>query len=357
MGDPILHLDWETRSACDLKSAGLYVYAQDPTTDLWLASFAFDDEPVENWFPGEAVPKRIVEHIKAGLPVYGHNVTFEIIICNEVASRHGWPPLDPRQCHCTMAMAYAMALPATLERAASAMGIKMQKDMAGHRLMLQMCQPRDLWEDGTIIWWDDPDKIDRLAAYGRQDVEVERELGKRLPPLSKKEREIWLIDQRINSRGIAVDVRSVETAIRLVESEKDRLNGEMREVTGNSVGMCTAVGQLKEWIKSKGIQLDGVAKAEVTRLLSLPDLPEECRRALDLRQEAAKSSTAKLDAMRSRTSADGRIRGIFQYHGASTGRWAGRGIQPQNLPKPKLEQAEIEKVFEIFERAGVMIHG
>lgn len=345
---PILHLDWETRSACDLKTAGLAVYAEDPTTTIWLASYAFDEEEVFNWFPGEVCPKRVKDHISQGGEVWAHNAPFEIKICNTVGVKYGWPKLSPEQCVCTMAMAYAMAVPGSLEKAAAAVGLSNQKDMKGHRLMLKMSQPRRIEEDGKIIWWDDPELLRQLADYGRQDIVVERELGKRLLVLSEKERRVWNLDFKINERGVKVDLASINQATQIVALEKKRLDLEMRKVTQNQVATCSATAQLTQWIRFRGIKTEGIAKADVTTLLGTENLPQDVHMALILRQEAAKSSTAKLSKMSTMAGRDSRIRGILQYHGAGTGRWAGRGIQPQNFPKGKYDRKATEFIFESF---------
>ncbi|MFN0191217.1 MAG: hypothetical protein ACKVP5_04465 [Aestuariivirga sp.] len=341
-----LHLDWETRGAVDLKKAGLHVYARDKWTDIWLASYAFGDEPVENWFPGQPCPPRIKTHIEGGGIVWGHNVFFEIELCNEVAAkRYGWPRLKVEQCRCTMACAYAMSLPGSLENAAAAVGLEHQKDTAGGRVMMQIAKPRDTAPDGTPIWWDDPAKLQRVAAYGRQDIETERALSKRLLPLSDSELRLWFLDAEINSRGVQVDLPAVKKAIEIVRMETLRLNAEIRQVTNNAVATCTAHQQLRDWLAYRGVSTDSVAKGDVIDLLD-GELPDDCRKALLLRQEAAKTSTAKFESMANGACDDGRLRGMFQYHAASTGRWGGRRVQLQNLPRPKLKQAEIDEVFE-----------
>ncbi len=223
--------------------------------------------------------------------------------------------------------------------------------MKGHRIMLQLCQPREIKPNGEIVWWDKkevPEKYEALYSYCKQDVEVERALCKRLLKLSKAEQKLWELDYYINRRGVYVDLPAAKTAIEIVEQEKDRLNLEMAKVTNNAVSMCTAVGQISDWLKLKGVDVPSLAKADVVDLLSLPTLPPDCRKALLLRQEAAKTSTAKLQAMIKGASANGRMRGLFQYHGASTGRWAGRRVQLQNLPRPKLKQDKIDEAFQIM---------
>lgn len=344
-----LHIDFETRSACDLKIAGADVYSKHPTTDVWCMGFAFTNEPVFLWKNTDGKPRDVLDYVEAGGKCVAHNAPFELAIWNNVlVPKYCWPELKPEQIVCTMSMAYAMALPGSLEKAAAAAGIEKQKDMGGHRIMLQLSQPRKLAEDGTPIWWDDEEKLQKLFRYCIQDIEVERELFKRLMPLSPQERQVWLLDYEINQRGVAVDIEAVKAAIKMVEAEKDRLNSEMRKITNNAVATCTATGQLTDWLKWRGVELEGVAKADVIELLELDTLPNDCRAALLLRQEAAKSSTAKLESMLGSTGEDGRIRGIFQYHGAGTGRWAGRRIQPQNFPRPRLSEREIENVFELL---------
>lgn len=315
--------------------------------------YSIGDSAVMLWAPGFPLLSPL-ESVREGATVIAHNAPFELAIWNNVCvPKYGWPPLSPDQVICTMAMAYAMALPGSLEKAAAAVGISEQKDMAGSRIMMQLSQPRGFAEDGSPIWYtpeSHPEKFERLYSYCKQDIEVERQLFKRLMQLSPAEREVWLLDYKINRRGVAVDLQAARAAIEIVKLEKERLNLEMRNVTGNAVATCTATGQLTDWLRSLGITVDGVAKADVLELLEDPTLPAVARKALLLRQEAAKSSTAKLEAMVNSAGQDGRIRGTTQYHGAGTGRWAGRKLQVHNFPRPKLEQEDIESIFEILER-------
>lgn len=335
----MLHLDFETRSKVDLRKAGLHLYAADSSTEILCMAYAFDDEPVQLWKIGDESPAALWDYIRGGGPIFAHNAAFERAVWNGVMCLN--QPEDPAmfsesRMRCTMAMAYAMGLPGSLDDAAAAVGLAHRKDAKGSRIMLQLSKPRSVADDGTVTWWDDPAKFEALYAYCKQDVEVERALHKRLVELSPAEQELWRIDQRINDRGVRVDVDALDKGIALVESEAKRLNAAMQVITGGAVSTCTATGQLTDWLRWSGVELGGVAKADVTELLSRDDLPALARRALELRKEAAKSSTAKLKAMRSRAGADGRMRGLFQYHGAATGRWAARGPQLQNLTRPVL---------------------
>ena len=179
--------------------------------------------------------------------------------------------------------------------------------------------------------------------------------------LSPSECGLWELDYKINNRGVLCDLASIEKAIAIVEAEQKRLNNEMLKATGGVVSSCTEVQLLGKWIKSQGVEMDGLAKADVLDALAegedengIPvpaDLPPAVRRALELRQEAAKSSTAKLVAMREKASADGRIRNLHQFHAASTGRWAGRGVQVQNLSRYRegIKQADIDRMFSMLD--------
>ena len=262
--------------------------------------------------------------------------------------------------------------------------------MKGHRIMLQLSQPRDVNADGSPIWWDINDKstgIDIKAKYKAlykyciQDIIVERELDKRLLPLSESELALWHLDQKINYRGIHCDLEAVKVAIDIIAIEKKRLNECIQLATKNIVATCNASMALKNWINTfnlyKGAKyksdgppkkykengetkvkkawlkgdkkiIQGVGKDVVKDLLETK-LPKPVRRALLIRQEAAKNSTAKLDAILSGISRDNRVRGTIQFYGAaSTGRWAGRRVQPHNMTRPTIDQKEIDELFQII---------
>lgn len=364
MSAEFVHIDFETRSAADLLKTGADVYAQHPSTDALCLAIGFNEEPVEIWTPTvrssfeSSHLMRLHNHVSKGGKVFGHNVgNFEMLIWNCVMTmNYGWPELKISQCEDTMAMAYAMALPGSLDDASRAAGIPFQKDMAGHRIMLKLSQPRSFAADGTPIFWeykDCPEEFQKLYAYCKQDVIVERALAKRLLRLSPFEQKVWELDYKINRRGVYIDGTAARVAMALVENEKTRLNNEIRKITSNQVATCTATGQLSDWLKSKGLSVPSVAKADVVEMLSKPNLPAECKQALLIRQEAAKTSTAKLQAMLNGSSVGGRIRGLFQYSGAATRRWAGRRVQLQNLPRPTIKQDQIEKAFDLLNRYGV----
>lgn len=356
----MLYIDFETRSACDLKEAGADKYARDPSTSVLCMGFAFNDEPPELWTPDmpefeqQLFRDTVLYAIMKDEPIVAQNANFEWTIWENCCRRlYGWPPLKHTQLIDTMVEAYAMALPASLDRLAGALGLDQKKDMSGNRVMLQLSQPRKVLADGNVTWWEkseNPEKFQTMYNYCLQDIVVTREAFKRLMRLSPDEREVWEMDHEINQRGIMIDIPAVKAAIQIVELEQTRLNAEMVAVTDGNVIMCTAVAQLRKWVEHNGVACESVAKPAILEILARPDVPEKVKQALLLRQEAAKSSTAKLEAMINRACEDGRIRGTKQYHGASTGRWCGRGVQTDNLPRPIFSQKEIDEVFQLLEK-------
>ena len=315
------------------------------------AAYTFnDDEDIRLWKLGDSPPTELLDAVESGASIIAHNAAFELTVWNNCAvPKYNWPVLKLEQTYCTMAMCYAMALPGALAHAAPALGIKAEKDMKGNRIMLQLSKPRGV-DHGKIVWWepeDVPEKFEHMYRYCMQDVNVEREIFRRVQSLSPYEQKTWILDQKINNRGIYIDVKAAKTAIDLVELEKDRLNTEMKRVTHNQVGTCNAVSQIKSYFENEyGMEVPSIAKADLIDLLDNKDLPDDCRNILLLRQEAAKTSTAKLKKMLLGASDLDRVQGCFQYSVATTRRWAGRRVQFQNVPRPKLPQEEIEQVLQ-----------
>lgn len=341
-----LHCDVETRSAVDLKKTGAYAYAADPTTDIWCMAFAFGDEPVQVWTPGDPVPDSIVEHILTGGTLVAHNAAFERVIWRYIlAPRYGFPEPSVEQWRCTMTYAYAAGLPGALENAAPAAGLDIAKDMIGRRLMLQMSRPRKV-ESGKITWWDDPEKIAKLIDYCKQDVEVERALEKRLRPLSPSELALWHLDQKINDRGVLVDEALANAAKKIVGKAQEALDNTMRRLTDYRVSRCSNRNELVKWIREQGVECDSINKAAMETLLEEDSpIPPQVREVLLVRQESARASVAKIDALlNGKSPEDNRAKGLLQFHAATTGRWSGRRFQPQNLRRP--EETDIDTVIE-----------
>lgn len=333
------HLDFETRSTQELggaKGVGGVNYARHPETHIWCACYAFDDGPLQTWRPGDPAPQALYDHVAAGGRFVGHNVAFEFNIWNHImVPRYGAPPLVPEQLDDTAARAAMMALPRSLEDACKAMRLPVEKDMEGNRLMKRMAKPRKprKHEDpDAVLWWDDDERVARLIAYCERDVEAERALDKALRPLPPAEREVWLRDFRSNQLGVQVDLAFVRQAQVLIDHVMADYRRRIREITGGAVTAPSQVKQITEWLAGRGVPVASLDKVTVQYLLTSEDLPDDVREVLTIRAEAGKSSVAKLPRFATLTGADGRMCENFLYHGAATGRVAGKGAQLQNLP-------------------------
>lgn len=333
-----LHLDFETRSEADLKKLGAHAYFEHPSTQVLCAAYAFGDDEPQIWMPGDPLNCdlfRITQ--ERDIVVTAWNAAFERLAWRHVMPRYGAQPVLDSQWRCTMTEALAMNLPAKLDHAAPALGLDIVKDDAGYKLMLKMCKPRKprKGEDpNAILWHDSPEQRIRLAEYCKQDVRVEAAIGKRIMRLRPSEQALYMLDMKINDRGVYIDEALCRAAGHIVDTATERLDDEMRRVTDNNVSACSNTSQLCKWLNARGVDTESVDREHVEDLLIL-DLPDDCRRALELRQEGSKASLAKIGAMLARRQRDGRMRGNLQFYGASaTGRWAARGAQLQNLTRP-----------------------
>lgn len=354
-----LEIDFETRSAVDLRKRGVYNYMDSPTTEPLMASYQIDDGPLKRWRPPEPCPPDIVAHIETGGTMSAHNAQFERLLWQRVLTpRYGWPVLRTEQCRCTAATAAAMALPRDLAGLGAALGLQVQKDTAGKQLIRKFSMPRRprKGEDPNALLFNEsqdfPEDFERFHDYCDDDVRAEAGADRRMVPLSDAEQNVWLLTERINDRGIRIDRRSAQAALALAEKAKKDLDREMRIVTGGYVGGTTQPGKLVEWVQNQGVAMDSAQKAEVESLLDCDDLPEHVRRAVEIRQEAAKTSVSKLKTMLDRASDDDRVRGGFVYHQASTGRTQSTGANWNNLPRPRKlyddEKPDTELLFEAF---------
>lgn len=342
-----LHIDFESRSAVDLRKTGVYVYAEDPTTDVWCAAYSFDDQPVQLWLPGQPLPPGIFDVSTSVFSpdlVIAHNAAFERAIWAHIMGpRYGWPVPQARKWRCTMAMALAMALPPGLGDCSKALGLGIDKDDDGKSLMLRMAKPRKprKGEDlDALLWWDDAERLEKLYAYCKQDVEVERAIERHLLPLRPTEQALWQLDQTINDRGIHVDTALCRQALQVVDTAAKWLNDEIRELTDGAVTHTTKVADIRSWLASQGVHVDKLDKEELGFLLERDGLDSRVQRVVEIRQEAAKAAVKKISALLAGTSSDSRARGLLQFHAASTGRWAGRRFQPQNIARPKSEDID-----------------
>jgi DNA polymerase len=343
----VVSIDFETRSAVDLRKTGVYKYAADQSTDIWCMAYKAPwSDDVLVWQPGDAVDTHLEDWIMAGGLLSAWNANFERVIWNEImVGRYQWPATKIKQWRCTMAQASAMGLPRALGQAAAVLGVEEQKDKTGAALMLRMARPRKVNADGSYTWWNTKDKIEALVAYCRQDVRTELSVAETLNAMPDSERRLYQLDQRINDRGVKVDLDLIERVSKLANDASENIDAEMKRLTNGQVKAATNAMDLTAWLRGYELNVNSVDKQTVTRMLAMDGLHPIIKQVLRLRQDGAKSSTAKYDAMVNAANADDRMRGLLMYHGAATGRWSGRLVQPQNFPRPQKKQDELDEII------------
>lgn len=376
---PYLHMDWETTSVLDLPKVGMERYLRHPSTRILSLAYRFGRGPIRLWVPDleEWCPASITLHVESGGFVTSFNVAFEIGVCNYIAVRkYGFPVLHPHKCVCLMAQANVMGLAGSLEHVAALLGCKAQKDMDGHKVMKQMAKPMPFRKKlvgsvkggceacgGTGValqvmgercaiggtcaacygtghlfrWWDreDPQKERKLFSYNRQDIAAECDVEDRTIALRPFERKVWIMDQTINARGVAVDVKALRAADHIVEVAQERLSERMRGLTDGAVKKGSDVPGLKRWLLSRGIRTETLQKADITELLDDPTMDDDVVAVLKVRRDAGRAATAKFRAILQRVSADERLRWMYAYAKAHTLRWASYGVNIQNLFRPE----------------------
>lgn len=354
----VVNLDFETRATVDLKKAGVYPYAEHRDTAVWCAGFAIDGnaDDVRIWTPDNDYGHNddLRHAVAQGASVRAWNAAFERAIWREImVRRHGFPPIEAERFYCTAADAAACSLPRALDNTGRVLGVTAQKDAAGKRLMLKMSKPRNaaaMKVDPSLapVWWDTPDMRHGLAMYCAQDVRAEIAVAGRIRSISEAERRVYLLDQKINDRGVRLDVRLANSIGALADEATRRANEGIREVTGGAVEGVTKRADMLSFLASVGVVTEKIDKQAVTGLLA-GDLPGDARTMLELRQAAGKSSVSKIRAMLACASADFRMRGAILYHGAGTGRFSGKLYQPQNLPsRTKLVGYKPERWIEVI---------
>lgn len=368
-----LSIDIETYSSEDLSKSGVYKYAEAEDFEILLFAYAYDDGPVEivDLASGETLPVQVYgDLINPTVLKTAFNANFEITCIQEavknIASPTDWRIgyLPPEQWECTMVKSAMLGLPMSLDGVAKALNLEQQKMAAGRALIRYFSMPCKPTKSNGMrtrnLPHHDPDKWALFKEYCKQDVETERAIRnkERWFTIPQKERELWLLDQRIIGTGVLIDRRMVENAIRMDDDHKEILTAEATELTG--LDNPNSPAQLKEWLTEQtGEEVTSLTKTAIPELLDASD-SEEVTRVLELRQEMSKTSTKKYQAMLDAVCADGRVRGLLQFYGASrTGRWAGRLVQVQNLPQNHLPDLDLarETVIEGDRELVEMLYG
>lgn len=321
----VLWIDIETYSPVDLAKCGVYKYTEHPDWRILMCSWAAGDGPVRRAEGHEAI-LQIPGLFDEGVLKIAHNASFERINLSRLRGGRGFLP--PEQFFDTAALARAWGLPASLKDFALAMGAE-EKDEAGTRLINLFSKPGRKGERVTAE--ERPDDWAAFGAYCDQDVETMRDAAKRLGlGFPRGERKVYEVDQRINDRGVRVDLALARAAERCFADNKAEALERIKKIAGVDNG--NSVAQLRAWLRGRGVDTQDLRKGTVEELLE-GELPDDVRKVLTLRQECAVSAAAKFTAAIRATNDDGRLRGTMQYFGASTGRFAGRLIQFQNLAR------------------------
>jgi DNA polymerase len=262
---PVLFWDIETRSMVSLEDAGAFRYAADPGTEVLVIAYAVDDGEPQTWVPGQYIPTEFATAASdPSWVVVAHNHMFERVVADYVLGpRYGWPAIPITQQRCTMSMALANALPAALENVTQALGLPHQKDVEGHLLMKRMSRPR---RDGTYVHGEG--ERARLALYCKRDVEAERAVYRRLPPLSAAEQALWELDALINARGFHVDVALAKAARAMARSESAALDTETANLTAGEITSVNQVQRIVAFVRRHGHTLQSLTKRNVAALLA-----------------------------------------------------------------------------------------
>ncbi|HBY9793027.1 bifunctional 3'-5' exonuclease/DNA polymerase [Klebsiella pneumoniae] len=346
MSETILWGDLETYCEIPINN-GTHAYAEG--VEVMLFAWAIGDEPVSVWdlTAGEPIPSRLRKAIAdPNTILFFHNSHFDRTVL-----RHAMPELAPpvERWRDTMVQALAHSLPGALGALCEVLGVPQDKakDKEGKSLIQLFCKPRPKNSKlRRATRKTHPVEWQRFVAYARLDIEAMREVYKRLPKWNYQGAELalWHRDQRINDRGVCMDVQLAQAAIEAVDLEQKRLAKRTQVMTDGEVQAATQRdAMIKHIVESYGVELPDMQRSTLERRIADPDLPSAVKELLAIRLQASTTSTSKYKSLMKGISRDGRLRGTLQFCGASrTGRWAGRLFQPQNLPRPTLNQERID---------------
>ena len=360
----ILHIDLETYSSINLKDSGLYKYVQSPDFQILLFAYAYDDGPVQiiDLAQNEKIPLHIICDLNnKDVIKMAHNAAFEYYCLQKFYKT------DLRQWRCTMIHALYCGFPASLDSVSTALGFSQDKRKmgVGRNLIRYFCIPcaatRTNGGRTRNLPHHAPDRWNLFKEYCLQDVVVERSIYQELAryPVPESEWQNWFLDQQINITGAAIDMDLVNGALAISEQSKEELAGRAKEITG--LENPNSVAQLKQWIgNNSDMQLENLNKATVAEMLANTTEENAITEMLRLRAEMGKTSVKKYTAMKNCACDDNRVRGLLQFYGANrTGRYAGRLVQIQNLPKNFMGTLDIARDFVKHQRIDAirMIYG
>ena len=341
----ILEMDIETFSDVDLIKCGVYAYADSPAFEILLFAYSFDggETRVIDIAQGEELPGEVAEAVFDGSVVKtAFNANFERTCLSKYFGRY----LPPESWHCSAVQAALLALPRSLEDVGAVLGLDERKMKEGKELIRYFCVPcRPTKSNGgrrRNLPCHAPEKWELFKTYCMRDVDVEKAIRKKLYkfPIPEGEMELYRLDQRINDRGVLVDMGLVRQAVKCERLHKEVVTRRAYELTG--LENPNSVAQLKGWLGENGVEAESLSKKAVADMIEESD--GEVEELLRLRLLMAKTSVKKYEAMERSVCSDGRVHGLLQFYGANrTGRWAGRLVQVQNLPQNHIEDLELAR--------------
>lgn len=343
-----LSIDIETYSDVQLPKTGVYRYCESKNFEILLFAYSIDSQPVQvvDLACGETIPEDIIAALEDDTVIkWAFNAAFERICLSRFLGYPTGTYLSPESWRCSMIWAATMGLPLSLEGVGAVLGLEKQKLTEGKDLIKYFCQPCTATKSNGGRTrnrpFHAPDKWEAFKRYNIRDVETEMGIQHKLRkfPVPDEVWEEYHIDQEINDRGVRLDMNLVHQAIAMDTRSREELTAAMKDMT--ALENPNSVQQMKQWLSDNGIETDRLDKKAVAELLK--DAPDNLADVLTLRQQLAKSSVRKYQAMEKTVCSDGRARGMFQFYGANrTGRFSGRNIQLQNLPQnhlPDLSEA------------------
>lgn len=324
-------VDFETRSLLSLPDVGAHVYAAHPSTSIILLAYQIDDEAPTVWVPGSPYPAELLDALASGRHVWAFNSAFDRQVWERCTPADWYRPA-PERWNDAMAVAAYRALPMSLEDCAVVLGVTEKKMDAGKALIKKYCGPISK-RNQTFRAITGPD-MTLFTEYALQDVRTTRAILDRIGDLSADERRWWLLEQRINDRGVAINLPAVHRAIEIAEMETSRIGADLSALTGGQITAATQAERISAAAEAiePGL-MASCSKDDVSEALKVVKDPT-LKRLLELRREGSMASTKKLYRMVSGSAVDGRARGLMQYHAATTGREGGRRVQPQNMFRP-----------------------
>lgn len=337
-----LSIDIETYSDIPLQKTGVYRYCESPNFEILLFGYSIDSGPVQvvDLACGEHIPKEVLAALEDDSVIkWAFNAAFERVCLSRYLGYPTGEYLDPESWHCSMVWAATMGLPLSLEGVGAVLGLEKQKLTEGKELIKYFCQPclptKANGQRTRNRPFHAPDKWGLFKRYNARDVEAEMGIQQKLSkfPVPPQVWEEYDIDQEINDRGVRIDMELVEQAIQMDARSRQELTDAMKRMT--ALENPNSVQQMKQWLSDNGMETDSLGKKVVAELLKTA--PPELAEVLTLRQQLAKSSVRKYQAMEKTVCSDNRARGMFMFYGANrTGRFSGRNIQLQNLPQNHL---------------------